>query len=296
MRWNRWTGSSNRRRAWMMVGAAALAGASLAGGCASRGDKLTETNRSLQDQNLRLQDELREARAMLADSGNANSDARGLIAQYQTQITELERKLDERDRALKEFGGRIDQFDVRLDPRTDRALADLARQYSDLMTYDSERGMLRFNSDLTFDSGSAVVRDQARQTLSRLAQILNEAAARGLVIEIVGHTDNEPMSAATRQKHFSNLHLSTHRAVAVHNVLEEMGVAPERMIAAGRGPFDPLVPHNARGGTPANRRVEIFLREDTYSSPVQLQAGVSGEGSIEVDRRPPPTRGPDVTK
>ena len=285
MRWNR-----TRNGIGLLASSAAL----VFGGCASRSDQLVETNRSLQDQNLRLQEELREARAMLEERGSANSEARGLISQYQAQIASLERQLDERDQTIREFGARLDQLDVQLDPATDRALSQLARQHPDLVSYDPERGMLRFNSDLTFDSGSAELKDEARRTLARLAQILNDPAAASLTIEIVGHTDNQPMSAATRQKHFSNLHLSTHRAVAVHKALQELGVAPERMIAAGRGPFDPLVPNNPKGGTPQNRRVEIFLRQGGFQG-VQ-QAGVSDEGTIEIDRTPPPARGPDVTK
>lgn len=266
----------------------------LLGGCATRGDKLSDTNRSLQDQNQRLQDELREARAMLGERGNANQDARDLIDQYQTEIASLESQLNERDRTIREFGDQIDNFDIRLDPSTDRALANLARQYSDLMSYDPERQMLRFNSDLTFDSGSAVVKDSARTTLGKLAGILNDQAAQSTAIEIVGHTDSEPMSAGTRQRHFSNLHLSTHRAVSVHKVLQEMGIAPERLIAAGRGPFDPLVANSANGNTPQNRRVEIFVRQGGYV-PAATHAGV-GEGSIDIDRATPPGRSHDVTK
>lgn len=264
------------------------------GGCATRGDKIADTNRSLQDQNQRLQGELREARAMLGERGNANQDARDLIGEYQTEIASLESQLNERDRTIREFGDQIDNFDIRLDPSTNRALANLARQYSALMSYDPERQMLRFNSDLTFDSGSAVVKDNARTTLGKLAGILNNQAAISTAIEIVGHTDSEPMSSATRQRHFSNLHLSTHRAVSVHKVLQEMGVAPERLIAAGRGPFDPLVANSAKGGTPQNRRVEIFIRQGGYT-PAQIHAGVS-EGSIDIDRATPPARTHDVTK
>ncbi len=277
------------------IGTAIAGLAIFMGGCATeRSDQLTDTNRSLQDQNLRLQQELRDARAMLGERGNSNQDAQDLIGQYQSEIASLESQLNERDRTIREFGEQIDNFDIRLDPSTNRALASLARQYSDLMSYDPDRQMLRFNSDLTFDSGSAVVKDTARTTLGKLASILNDQAAIGTAIEIVGHTDSEPMSSATRQRHFSNLHLSTHRSVAVHKVLQEMGVAAERLTAAGRGPFDPLVPNTAKGNTPQNRRVEIFVRQGGYV-PNQTHAGVS-EGSIDIDRATPPARTHDVTK
>ncbi|MCB9845461.1 MAG: OmpA family protein [Phycisphaeraceae bacterium] len=285
-------------RHWTRRSLGALAtlalGALVLGGCAkSRDDMLTTTN-SLQDQNERLRSELADARRMLAERDGASSEARGLLAEYQAEIQRLEGEIDRRDRALRDMEGRINSMDVaQLDPATDYALAQLASQYPNLLTYDSDKGMLRFNSDLTFDSGSAEVKESAQQTLSRLAQILNASAAQTYVIDIVGHTDNQRISAATAARHPTNLHLSCHRAIAVDNALAGLGVARERMRASGWGEFRPLVPNNANAGTAANRRVEVYLTRSRWDG-VQ-SAGVS-EGGIEIDRAAPPARQIDPTK
>ena len=47
-------------------------------------------------------------------------------------------------------------------------IEDLSARYPGLFVYDRNRSMLRFNSDITFDSGSAVVKPQARAALAPL--------------------------------------------------------------------------------------------------------------------------------
>lgn len=278
-------------RSMLVVAALALT----VGGCAKQRDDLVTTNNSLQDQNIALQNELREARQALAERGTANSSARQLIDEYQREISRLESQIRERDAAIAEFGDTLADFDVALDPATDRALANLARQHSDLIWYDPDRGMLRFKSDLTFDSGSATLKDGARASLGTLAKILNSQDASVYVVEIVGHTDNQPMSAATRQIHTSNLHLSCHRAAAVHKALAEMGVSSGRMVAAGWGEHQPLVPNNNGSGTEANRRVEIYLTRDRWSGGGGL-AAETGDRSIEIDRQAAPRQQFDPVK
>src|SRR5438552_3908640 len=69
-------------------------------------------------------------------------------------------------------------------------------------------------------------------------------------IEIAGHTDNTG-SAAT------NTRLSQARAEAVRAYLASKGVAPDRMIAKGYGPTQPVAPNTTPAGRAQNRRVEL---------------------------------------
>lgn len=276
--------------------AAAVLGLGLQfGGCAKQTDDMVATNRSLQDQNARLQNELREANRIIAERDDATGRARSLIDEYQSQVAALEAQLDERDRALLAFEGELDRLDfTTLDPATDRALAQLAAQYPDLVSYDPDRGMLRFNSDLTFDSGSADVKAGARQTLAKLAGVLNAPAAQ-YVIEIEGHTDSQRLSSATAQRHRDNMHLSFHRAVAVRNALMQEGVPADRIKPSGWGPHRPIVANSATGNTPQNRRVEIYLKSDKWNGP-RYAGETSQTREVDVDRPAPPRRAIDVTK
>jgi chemotaxis protein MotB len=146
-----------------------------------------------------------------------------------------------------------------LDPATDSALQALAAQYPELFVYDSETGMLRFKSDLTFDSGSDVVKSEARSALGQLATILNGPAAQ-YDIRVVGHTDAQRVRQVAGRRFKDNLELSAFRSISVRNVLVGAGVAATRVEFAGRGEFDPIVPNTAgSGNTQENRRVEMFL-------------------------------------
>ena len=126
------------------------------------------------------------------------------------------------------------------------------------MWFNAETGMIRFGSDFTFSSGKATLRAGASELISNVASILTSSEAEDFEIVIVGHTDNvQPKSSA--QRYPTNWELSTARAVSVAKTLANNGVDPARFEVAGYGEYRPIVP-NTKGGTSANRRVEIYLR------------------------------------
>lgn len=273
----------------------ALLGSGL-GGCASdpERERLFEANRVLTARVQELRSELDECQATnqaLMGSGDATTQA---IARLQSQNSDLQRLVDEQQRTIREFEGRLAGIDVGgLDPVTDSALRRLAAQYPGLMSYDSARGMIRLASDLTFDSGSDVVKDQARASLQQLAGILTGSAASGYDMQVVGHTDNQPISNPQTAARFpTNMHLSVGRAISVRRELTTMGVPAGRVQAAGWGEHRPVVANNPSGGTAQNRRVEIFLLEGgSFSGTTDMAPA----GSVGIERSTP-TQQPDPTK
>jgi chemotaxis protein MotB len=148
------------------------------------------------------------------------------------------------------------------------ALQDLAAAHPELLSFDAQKGMLRFASDFTFALGSADLTSSASSSLTQLAKILNTTTGSGFEVRVIGHTDNVPISRAdTRAKHPTNWHLSTHRAISVASALISDGVSPNRFQVAGYGEYRPIVPNPAKGGAAQNRRVEIFLLPMSNSSP-----------------------------
>ncbi|GJQ29941.1 MAG: hypothetical protein HBSAPP03_18250 [Phycisphaerae bacterium] len=243
--------------------AGVLLPAALMTGCVNQSayDRLYETNRSLTARNANLERERDEARAQ-ADLLRRNyGNSAGAITELERQNAELQRQ---RDQAMADYAA----LEKRLagltfgpvDATTDQALEALAAEYKDFIKYDATRGMLRFASDLTFDSGSDALKDTARQAIGALAQILTSSSAAGYDVVIEGHTDSQRLAnPVTLREHKTNRHLSAHRAVSVTSELAKLGVMNERLLAAGWGEYRPAVPNNANGNTPANRRVEIFL-------------------------------------
>lgn len=281
----------NRRvgRAAGVLGALGL----FVGGCANQQamDDLRDANRSLTDRNLVLQRSLQESQNEIALLQKERAALDSAVAEYQKQLTSARGSLSEREAAVRNLAK--DLAAIRfgpLDEATAAALAKLAADNPELIKFDPALGMLRFSSDLTFDSGQDVVKEGAKASLGAFAKILTSTTGANYEVMIVGHTDSQPVSAATRDRgHASNLHLSAHRAIAVKNVLAGMGVPRDRMLIAGWGEFRPAVPNSANGNTPANRRVEIFLTRQTGSS--------LGEASA---AEPPPgaatPKSPDITK
>lgn len=104
---------------------------------------------------------------------------------------------------------------------------------------------------ITFDTGSAVVRQRLRGDLRALADNLNEY--RDSTVDVVGHTDN--VGAAS-----FNQELSARRAGSVASILVSSGVASNRIRAYGRGEDEPIASNLSFAGRAANRRVEIIIR------------------------------------
>jgi chemotaxis protein MotB len=254
------------RKARLLVAGLGLCLAGLLGGCVGQGeyDRLYETNNSLTARNAELTRQLAEAQQQNDLMKKSMGSGETAVLALQKRNAELEKLLDQAMADYKTLGEGMAGLEFgRLDPQTDRALAQLASQYPDMIKFDSARGMLRFASDLTFDSGSAVVKSNATAALDALSKILNSGSAAAYQVVVEGHTDSQRISAGTARQHPTNRHLSAHRAISVIDELTKMGVPADRMLAAGWGEFHPAVPNTPSGNTPQNRRVEIFLAKAT---------------------------------
>lgn len=119
----------------------------------------------------------------------------------------------------------------------------------------SSKGIYISLSDLTvFDKGSARIKEDAKQLLSLIADIMKNT---GNYIVVEGHTDNLPI----RGSQFStNWELSTARATSViMYLIEEHGIPPERLSASGYGEYKPVATNSTHEGRNKNRRVDILF-------------------------------------
>jgi outer membrane protein OmpA-like peptidoglycan-associated protein len=101
---------------------------------------------------------------------------------------------------------------------------------------------------VTFETGRSALKPDSYTILDIVAASL--IANPDIKIEIAGHTDATG-SAAT------NTRLSQARADAVRAYLASKGVAPQRMVAKGYGPSQPIAPNTTPDGRAQNRRVEL---------------------------------------
>ncbi|MSR28003.1 MAG: OmpA family protein [Phycisphaerales bacterium] len=214
--------------------------------------------RSQQQQLLRTQAELETASAnenrLRTQIAQASGDLEALEALRKGQTVDVDKLLADYESLLTKIGS---LNGGPLPAEVNAALSSLAAQYPEILSFDEKRGMIRFSSDFTFDSGSAGLKASAIAALKQLAPILDSAAASDLEVVVVGHTDNVPINRSAAQ-HPSNMHLSAHRAIGVRDALVRDGVDANRFMVAGYGEFRPVV-DNGASGSAQNRRVEMYL-------------------------------------
>ncbi len=117
--------------------------------------------------------------------------------------------------------------------------------------------------DVLFASGSAQFGSRGNDLIAAIAPTLQEFTNEVLV---EGHTDTVPLNSAG----YDNWNLSADRALAVLRLLvNEHGIAPERLAATGYGEFRPKASNETDEGKAKNRRVELVI----------IAQGGDGDGS-----------------
>ena len=136
---------------------------------------------------------------------------------------------------------------------------------------------IRISDSLLFESGRARLGDGSLDVLDRVAHVLV-----GLPndIRVEGHTDDLPPEGPF---YSDNWELSTARALAVLDGLNEAGLDPSRLSAAGYGEYRPLEPNIDDASRARNRRVDILIlytaSPDATAEPAD--GGVVGDGGFD---------------
>jgi chemotaxis protein MotB len=196
------------------------------------------------------------------------------IAALRSQLAALEQALDASEKRDKESQTRIADLGQRLNVALAQRVQELSRYRSDFFGKLREilgtRPDIRvvgdrfvFQSELFFDSGSAVLNAEGRSELDKLAVALLDLEKQipsdiQWVLRVDGHTDVRPILTS---QYRSNWDLSAARAISVVQYLIAKGVSPQRLVAAGFGEFQPLDPALTEDAFRRNRRLELKLTE-----------------------------------
>ena len=114
--------------------------------------------------------------------------------------------------------------------------------------------------NMLYQSGSYEVNSRAKETLSKIAKIIQHYKDYDVLIE--GNTDNVPVSTTSaKMKNIrNNWDLSALRAASVVQYLQDnFGVSPKRMTAGGRGEYNPVTTNDTEVGKMRNRRTQIII-------------------------------------
>jgi chemotaxis protein MotB len=197
------------------------------------------------------------------------------IGALRRQIAALEDALGASESKEKSAQLRIADLGQRLNVALAQRVQELSRYRSDffgkLREILGNRPDIRvvgdrfvFQSEVFFDSGSAVLRPEGRAELDKLAGALLDLekqipAEINWVLRVDGHTDIRPLTATSQFK--SNWELSAERAISVVQYLIGKGVSPQHLVAAGFGEFQPIDPGTTEEAFSKNRRIELKLTE-----------------------------------
>ncbi len=162
-------------------------------------------------------------------------------------------------------GGQMEDAEELLDESLERwdAFADFLKRHG----LSSEVGLLRvpdgvkitLSDSLTFESGSAELLPLAEMVLAEVADILDNRINE---LEVQGHTDNVPLAETSYYP--SNWHLGAARAVTVVQFIQNRAdVDPDRFKASSFGKYRPVTENDTVENRRQNRRVEIYVRDET---------------------------------
>ncbi len=113
---------------------------------------------------------------------------------------------------------------------------------------------ISLSDKLLFKSGSYNITTRAKEILGKVATVINGKPDFEAMVE--GHTDNVPYKKGVL---LDNWDLSVKRSTAIVRALQELGVNPSQLIAAGRADYLPLVDNLSAENRATNRRTKIYV-------------------------------------
>jgi chemotaxis protein MotB len=198
------------------------------------------------------------------------------IAALRRQIAAIEAALAASEEKDKESQTQIADLGRRLNVALAQRVQELSRYRSDffgrLREILGDRPDIRvvgdrfvFQSEVLFPVGSDQISPEGVDELSKVADAVAQLAAEipsdiGWVLQVNGHTDKQPISG-TSGRFRSNWDLSAARAISVVQFLVSKGIAPEHLVAAGYGEFQPLEAGDTPDAYAKNRRIELKVTE-----------------------------------
>ncbi|MGD2096249.1 MAG: OmpA family protein [Desulfobacterales bacterium] len=239
----------------------------------------------LQNQNTRLQDEVKHLQQQLYEAEQQINSQKAEIARLQEAETAGNRNLKD----LKAKNASLKNLNLKLTDEVERLTIALGKNKSVIKLQNKVIGLLDdtkktiatslkdeiaaqqielvetentlkvvFVDKILFDSGSVEINDKGKALLLAFAESIRQQNDKRILVE--GHTDNMPLGPSLMDRFPSNWELSVARAAAVARFLQkEGGLQPQRLSARGYSFYRPVASNKTAAGRHQNRRIEIIL-------------------------------------
>jgi outer membrane protein OmpA-like peptidoglycan-associated protein len=123
-------------------------------------------------------------------------------------------------------------------------------------------GNLKVQGEVEFNSDSAELTDEGKQTLNHLAQEISEFNVQTVAVRVIGHTSETGLAD-------SNQMLSQQRAQVVVDYLRSRGLK-HNIVAEGKGfsqPLPGISPYDLRNQRTEIRLVRVNQERETHAGP-----------------------------
>lgn len=203
-----------------------------------------------------LEDRLEDLRQTNADLIQSSKELTMLTSKG---ATNLEKSLE----SLREKDLKISRLQDALNKKDSVTLALVTSLKKEIGINDPdievnvEKGVvyISLSDKVLFQTGKYELIGRADEILGKVATVINSKPNFEAMVE--GHTDNVPYRGTGIIQ--DNWDLSVKRATSVVRALNKLGVSADRLVAAGRGEFDPLVPNTTPENRAKNRRTRILI-------------------------------------
>lgn len=179
-----------------------------------------------------------------------------LLTAESQRLSKLQTELNDRTQTIQELEQLIATKEAKMNALKN-AVSNALKGFEGkglTVTHKNGKVYVSMENKLLFDSGSWAVGMQGVDAVEKLAQVLIQNPDIEVLIE--GHTDNVPYTGTTV---LDNWDLSVKRATAIVRILQNKGVKPLQITAAGRSEYLPIQSNMNSEGKAKNRRIEIIL-------------------------------------
>jgi len=193
-----------------------------------------------------LSGQLELVSAEAEELAKAKSQLSGQLESISAEAKELAKAKKAREEALRNQQKLIDS----LKKEIDTGQVKIAR-LAGLTT-------VRLEDKILFDSSQAAIKESGLGILKKVGEALQQIKDKH--IQVQGHTDSRPIRWELQGRYPTNWELSAARAATiVRYLIDEVGIDPARLSAAGYAFHQPLASNDAPDGQQQNRRVEFAL-------------------------------------
>ncbi len=220
-------------------------------------DSLGVEVHSLREKNKSDDDNLAQKQSELNAANQRASELQALV----DELSKSKKKLEQAKAELEKKSTDYEQLAASLKGEIESGRVELSELRG--------RTSVKMKDKILFASGSATIGREGKESLRNVATALRQI--RGKLIRVEGHTDNVPTGGGTFP---TNWDLSAARALAVVRFLEEVGVDPTKLAAAGYGEFQPISANDTPEGRSLNRRIEMVLAVDPNAPPPSAPARI----------------------